>query len=969
MPQIINTNMASLNAQRNLDKSQAANQTALQRLSSGLRINSAKDDAAGMAISTRFTSQIKGLNVAVRNAGDGIALAQTAEGALGSMNDNLQRIRELAVQSANATNSDVDREALQAEVGQLIAEITRTADETDFNGRKLLDGSFKATFQVGANAGQTLDINIAELTASKLGSSMQAGVSSQGTDAKLGNGDLVINGQNIRSSVAGDDALSYTDKEKSGIAKAAAINASSDLSGVKATVDINVVLGSKIATNTAATPAAAAGTIKLNGVEISLQGTDNTDEIAKAGTRNSVMAAINSKSGQTGVTAEDGGASGGVILKAADGRNVTIELVAGTTNDTLATLGLGEAGTSHAGFTLTAANANTPINIEGGNGTGNGDIANSGLKVGNYTAQTATTSSTAGTVASDVEAIVNAIAVDNGAVAAAAQVNGSVALLTTGPDATALNADLTTLLAAFADPTNNTGDPFVAPAAFDATADGASVDTFLQNLMTAVGGDVSSLVSANGTASLTNGEVTAVRAELAKIVTAYNVNNPTTPAVAAAASSLELDNTALQGYLTGLGVPSGHIGNPAGTPDVTANTLGDLHTALSGIEGLTIPSSWAVGGADEAIIIENFGLDKLAAAFSDMQKESPANLGTNRALQDGDLVINGVTIAASSALDDTSSYTGAKSSDGAASAISIAAAINKSSDSTGVKANVNATEFVGNASAATVNTDTKGSTMTLEVNGVKISLADQGDYEKNKAAAISAINERAGETGVTAKDNGVSLTLTAADGRNISLYSESNFPVNGDPTGLTIPTGEGSKETSAANFGLTGLNTVDSVFGAVIDGKAGATTVYGTISLSSSKAFEVSYGTGGKEGLDDSGLVAGKFGGGEDGQALTEIDISTFEGAQKALTAIDNAIGQVASQRADLGAVQNRMESTVSNLKVTSENLSAANSRIQDADFAAETAEMARTQILQQAGISVLAQANASGQNVLSLLG
>src|SRR5690606_24185695 len=167
------------------------NQQALQRLSSGLRINSAKGDAAGLASSTRFTAQIEGLSVAVRNAGDGIALAQTAEGALGSMNNNLQRIRELAVQSANATNSDVDREALQAEVEQLVSEISRTASETDFNGRKLLDGSFKATFQIGANAGQTLDISIAELTADKLGSSAKAGVSALGVGEKISNGDLI----------------------------------------------------------------------------------------------------------------------------------------------------------------------------------------------------------------------------------------------------------------------------------------------------------------------------------------------------------------------------------------------------------------------------------------------------------------------------------------------------------------------------------------------------------------------------------------------------------------------------------------------------------------------------------------------------------------------------------------------------------------------------------------------------------
>src|SRR5690606_21954668 len=130
MPQIINTNIASLNAQRNLNSSQAAANQALERLSSGLRINSAKDDAAGLAISTRFQSQINGLNVAIRNVGDGVSLSQTAEGALGAMTDSLQRIRELALQSANGTNSDADRQALNAETQQLIAEITRAGSQT-----------------------------------------------------------------------------------------------------------------------------------------------------------------------------------------------------------------------------------------------------------------------------------------------------------------------------------------------------------------------------------------------------------------------------------------------------------------------------------------------------------------------------------------------------------------------------------------------------------------------------------------------------------------------------------------------------------------------------------------------------------------------------------------------------------------------------------------------------------------------
>ncbi|HEY9254488.1 MAG TPA: flagellin [Stenotrophomonas sp.] len=160
MAQVINTNVMSLNAQRNLNTSSSSMATTIQRLSSGLRINSAKDDAAGLAISERFTTQIRGLDVASRNANDGISLAQTAEGAMVEIGNNLQRIRELSVQSANATNSDSDRDALNSEVTQLLSEIDRVANQTSFNGTKLLDGSFSgALFQVGADAGQTIGIN------------------------------------------------------------------------------------------------------------------------------------------------------------------------------------------------------------------------------------------------------------------------------------------------------------------------------------------------------------------------------------------------------------------------------------------------------------------------------------------------------------------------------------------------------------------------------------------------------------------------------------------------------------------------------------------------------------------------------------------------------------------------------------------------------------------------------------------
>jgi len=170
--QVINSNIMSLNAQRNLSTSGTQLATSLQRLSSGLRINSAKDDAAGLAISERFTTQIRGMDQAARNANDGISLSQTAEGAMGEIGNNLQRIRELAVQSRNATNSASDRAALNSEAQQLKAEIDRVAKDTSFNSTKLLDGSFtNQAFQVGANQGETISVDaIVDASSAALGS-------------------------------------------------------------------------------------------------------------------------------------------------------------------------------------------------------------------------------------------------------------------------------------------------------------------------------------------------------------------------------------------------------------------------------------------------------------------------------------------------------------------------------------------------------------------------------------------------------------------------------------------------------------------------------------------------------------------------------------------------------------------------------------------------------------------------------
>ena len=242
MAAIINTNIQSLNAQRNLAGSQSSLATSMQRLSSGLRINSAKDDAAGLAISERFTTQIRGLDVATRNANDGISLAQTAEGAMVEIGNNLQRIRELAVQSSNATNSSTDREALNSEVNQLLKEIDRVSNQTSFNGTKLLDGSFSgALFQVGADSGQTIGINsIVDSNIDALGragfaatSTSTAALASGAATAAGSIGGMSVNGIAIETvKVAVGDTGADVSKKV-----AAAINEKMDQSGVYASLD------------------------------------------------------------------------------------------------------------------------------------------------------------------------------------------------------------------------------------------------------------------------------------------------------------------------------------------------------------------------------------------------------------------------------------------------------------------------------------------------------------------------------------------------------------------------------------------------------------------------------------------------------------------------------------------------------------------------------------------------------------
>jgi flagellin len=310
MPQVINTNIMSLNSQRNLNRSQEALQVSLQRLSSGLRINSAKDDAAGLAISERFTAQIRGINQAVRNSNDGISLAQTAEGALSEGGNILQRIRELSVQSANATNSSTDRQALQAEVGQLVSELDRIATNTEFNGQKLLDGTFgAAVFQVGANANQTIQTTTSNFRTAQYGNYRIEGAvaSSSGTGRVTGE-TLTVNG-----TFGSKDFVLAADTSAKEVSET--INASVDDTGVKAfaktELDINF--------------SAAGGyvlDVKSNGastnIAFSISDSTSSDGLSAA------VTAFNDAASKTGVTAAVNAAGDGVTLLNSTGNNITI---------------------------------------------------------------------------------------------------------------------------------------------------------------------------------------------------------------------------------------------------------------------------------------------------------------------------------------------------------------------------------------------------------------------------------------------------------------------------------------------------------------------------------------------------------------------------------------------------------------------------------------------------------------------
>jgi flagellin len=380
---VINTNINALAAQGSMSNVNKKLSVSMERLSTGLRINSAKDDAAGLAITNRMTSQIRGYAMAIRNSNDGISMTQTAEGALGQIGDILQRMRELSVQSSNGSNSAENRTAIQAEVTQLKAEINNIAKKTNHNDIKLLDGSAgDIVLQTGVNSGDTMSMKFDSAQAKDLGIGTPLALTSLGgtaasTTSAISRGDLLINGVLVDQSIAQDDVLSSASNSASAISKAAAINKVSNLTGVVASVNETKVYGTAMDTT-----AAASGTITINGVATATLATGATASTSTV--RGMVIDAINAISAQTGVVASDGGDDNhGVVLTAADGRNIAIAFSGTGFNEALT--GVRAAGTYVGTYSLTSVDG-SDIQLSAQVG---GTIANADLKAGTYQANTA----------------------------------------------------------------------------------------------------------------------------------------------------------------------------------------------------------------------------------------------------------------------------------------------------------------------------------------------------------------------------------------------------------------------------------------------------------------------------------------------------------------------------------------------------------------------------------------------------
>jgi flagellin len=962
MALVINSNIASLNAQRQLTSAGAGLDQASERLSSGKRINSAADDAAGLSISNRLTSQIRGLDQAVRNANDGISLIQTAEGALDESTNILQRIRELSVQSSNGIYSDSDRSTLDAEVQQLVSELDRISETTSFNGQNILDGSQgQIDLQVGSEAGQSISFEIAAVNSASLGLgstssdlsgdkvqdltnlNVTAGTNNTNAVVTYGQDDVLINGQ----------GLSAFDGATQGL-QDIIDDVNTNIDGVSAS-GYNVIEAGTVGTGVLASDEVLTISVfNASGTNADQQETEFT--FSDTTSLEDLVSDINSKTG--GIVDASINENGRLVLSNDTGAAIGLSLDDGAANtETLTSvLGLSDTDVTDQGGSVPAATAfaagatqsvlvtgnlaltsddGSDISItKGANGTDT-DLANLGFRE--------TSSGQVSGVALDSSA--------QGTLLAAGDltINGtSIAATTTGQG-----------LQAKVDNIN------------DVTAE------------TGVVANVKAEQSFSFDESITPVEVTASNAYVAPAdasfqelhnVSGVAINDASVLAAAANFTAtdgitFDVDDNAGAGTTTNVQILTAHTT----VDELITDINGQLAAGGTNVEAFQDSNNKLAFRATASagdILIDNAGeVDSGtvintgdANALLGFDVEDIAGSGGSFAGAAVSFSLNGTDIDLSTADDD-----------GSITAVEIAEAVNAQSGTTGVTAYVdsedklhfaaddafvladdsNGSGFVANLdSGANLNAGTFSTAATegsIKINGFEVTGISLTDID----AAVTTLNAAQANTGVTAAldDNG-----------EIKLSSNSS---------ITLEVGEygtdGTDSNGIAVGRVLGVNFTD---GVTPDGQLDAQTVNASIELTSVNdgapiSVEVNGNGATATGLKDLNTDLGAT---VTGSSLSNISVATAAGAQAAIESVDVALETINSTRSELGAINNRLDFTVANLANVSENSSAARSRIVDADFAAETAALSRSQVLQQASQAILAQANARPQQVLSLL-
>lgn len=923
---VINTNITSMIGQQNLNKSQSALQTSMERLSSGLRINSAKDDAAGQAIANRMSSQITGLSQAQRNANDGISVAQTAEGGLNQVNDNLQRIRELTVQAQNGTNSQEDLDSIQNEINQRLGEIDRISRETDFNGTKVLGANDGATdptqrtisIQVGSEDGQTIDIELSQINAKTLN---LAGFNVNGA-GEVANVAATQNALTLAGAQQVGDTNEYQLENPNGRASIA------DVLGQAADGD---VLSSVTVPNAEATAAQALG-LANDGQTITVDSVDYTFDAASGNynyseTYNGDGSTGNTSSAQaleSAMTVPLGDAPKAATVtlggNAADAVNILINDQGEITDENGQALYLNSdeltlTNQSANGTALTTANLSealaavedSTLEIDGATYTTSNTNFGAVTGTGSSTAVGITTNADLETTLSGATGFAATVSIDG--------VDYDITSTASGTYQIAGNDLYVTDSGEFTQ---------------DATGNTAVTGTVLAETISAYGGELT--VTNAGDSDLTAGDtLTGSGREVASTGLSVSTNE--------LASIIDAEGGTFSFDASGGTVVVD--GGAASTSDLGTTTIGGATAYVTAAgDSLTTDSEPQITGFDS-----DYTYSEAQGAFT-YNETSAAYDSTNSTLT-----------AASTAYTTLTNALTAEEGETVSAAITLG-------DGT-----------------ANVNIDSAGN-MTF-ADGSQVYL----DSDNNLTATQGA------NTNVATIET-VSEALLTEDGASVAIDGGATYTVDASTPGTATLTAEGLtisadalQDRLEANSGGTFNYTA-----ADFDGEGNSQTIQMTIDSDNtlgSATYEGGVNSTGDEvylngegGLSQEATIsyfvqANGNVTNDSGQRIyqdaegsfTTNEVTAGDRTEDALGQLDNALAQVDGLRSDLGAIQNRMESAIENLSTTETNLSAARSRIEDADYAVEVANMTRAQILQQAGTSVLAQANQIPQSVLSLLG